>query len=224
MITKSDSPTAPHEYTWRIPLRTTAQYWEGWFKGLSSRFLTVRAARLLVLAGTDRLDKELMIGQMQGKFQMEVVPDVGHMLHEVCRVRSRDGRDVDAPPGQPAQDCGDIGGVLEEERTGRDWLQEGWRVVGRYCQAANLVILSAGSIFLVWTVTEIMTRAHLVVASLLAFGMVVSAELVELWWNVSYALANPDGRHLRRVIGVNGTWPYNRSPNQTCGLELTIVY
>jgi protein phosphatase methylesterase 1 len=24
-----------------------------------------------------------MIGQMQGKFQMEVVPGVGHMLHEV---------------------------------------------------------------------------------------------------------------------------------------------
>ena len=85
MITKSASPTAEYGYTWRTPLRTTAPYWEGWFTGLSSKFLTVRAARLLVLAGTDRLDKELMIGQMQGKFQMEVVPDVGHMLHEVRR-------------------------------------------------------------------------------------------------------------------------------------------
>ena len=37
-----------------------------------------------MLAGTDRLDKELMIGQMQGKFQQAVVPGVGHMLHEVC--------------------------------------------------------------------------------------------------------------------------------------------
>lgn len=54
----------------------------GWFKGLSNAFLTTRAARLLVLAGTDRLDKELMIGQMQGKFQQVVVPGVGHMLHE----------------------------------------------------------------------------------------------------------------------------------------------
>lgn len=85
MVIKSASPTAPHEYIWRTPLQTTAPYWEGWFKGLSAQFLTVRAARLLVLAGTDRLDKELMIGQMQGKFQMEVVPDVGHMLHEVRR-------------------------------------------------------------------------------------------------------------------------------------------
>lgn len=55
----------------------------GWFQGLSSSFLNARTARLLVLAGTDRLDKELMIGQMQGKFQMVVVPGVGHMLHEV---------------------------------------------------------------------------------------------------------------------------------------------
>jgi protein phosphatase methylesterase 1 len=57
----------------------------GWFTGLSESFLSVRAARLLVLAGTDRLDKPLMIGQMQGKFQMVVVPGhaVGHMLHEV---------------------------------------------------------------------------------------------------------------------------------------------
>ena len=57
----------------------------GWFTGLSAQFLAVRTARLLVLAGTDRLDKELMIGQMQGKFQMVVVPGVGHMLQEVRR-------------------------------------------------------------------------------------------------------------------------------------------
>lgn len=56
----------------------------GWFTGLSSKFLAARTARLLVLAGTDRLNTELMIGQMQGKFQMTVVPGVGHMLHEVC--------------------------------------------------------------------------------------------------------------------------------------------
>jgi len=69
-------------YKWRTPLRSTAPYWLSWFQGLSSHFLAARSARLLVLAGTDRLDKELMIGQMQGKFQMEVVPGVGHMLHE----------------------------------------------------------------------------------------------------------------------------------------------
>jgi len=35
-----------------------------------------------VLAGTERLDRELMIGQMQGKFQLEVISGVGHMLQE----------------------------------------------------------------------------------------------------------------------------------------------
>jgi len=60
-----------------------AELLSDWFMGLSKNFLQARTARLLVLAGTDRLDKELMIGQMQGKFQMVVVPNVGHMVHEV---------------------------------------------------------------------------------------------------------------------------------------------
>ncbi|KZV77251.1 protein phosphatase methylesterase [Peniophora sp. CONT] len=76
-----------HAFVWRTPLGTTGPYWESWFRGLSSSFLKSRTARLLVLAGTDRLDKELMIGQMQGKFQMEVVPGTGHMLHEDDPVR-----------------------------------------------------------------------------------------------------------------------------------------
>lgn len=37
-----------------------------WFTGLSQKFLNCRTAKLLLLAGTDRLDKDLLIGQMQG--------------------------------------------------------------------------------------------------------------------------------------------------------------
>ncbi|KAL1686495.1 Alpha/beta hydrolase fold-1 [Schizophyllum commune] len=77
-----DGTPPPYKYVWRTPLRTTAAYWRGWFEGLSQAFLDAKTARLLVLAGTDRLDKPLMIGQMQGRFQLEVVPDVGHLLHE----------------------------------------------------------------------------------------------------------------------------------------------
>lgn len=33
------------------------------------------------------------------------------------------------------------------------------------------------------------------------------AALVEHYWNISYAIANPNGLGERRVIGVNGTWP-----------------
>jgi len=83
-IVKPSESTLSHvpAYVWRTTLRSTAPYWQGWFSGLSSKFLAARTARLLVLAGTDRLDKELMIGQMQGKFQMEVIPGVGHMVQE----------------------------------------------------------------------------------------------------------------------------------------------
>ncbi|WWC91573.1 uncharacterized protein L201_006519 [Kwoniella dendrophila CBS 6074] len=67
---------------WRTDLLATEPYWEEWYKGLSQRFLEAKCARLLVLAGQERLDKELMVGQMQGKFQLEVMPDTGHYLHE----------------------------------------------------------------------------------------------------------------------------------------------
>ncbi|KAJ6543571.1 Alpha/Beta hydrolase protein [Mycena vulgaris] len=81
IITPAPAP-GPHPYTWRTPLRSTAPYWPSWFTGLSEAFLAARTARLLLLAGTDRLDRPLMIAQMQGKFQMVVAAGVGHMLHE----------------------------------------------------------------------------------------------------------------------------------------------
>ncbi|KAF2397550.1 protein phosphatase methylesteras-like protein 1 [Trichodelitschia bisporula] len=69
-------------WTWRTDLTSTEAYWENWFNGMSHKFLTARGAKLLILAGTDRLDKELMIGQMQGKFQLQVFPAAGHFLQE----------------------------------------------------------------------------------------------------------------------------------------------
>ncbi len=54
-------------WTWRTDLGATQPFWEGWFVGLSKKFLEARGGKLLLLAGTDRLDKELTIGQMQGE-------------------------------------------------------------------------------------------------------------------------------------------------------------
>ena len=76
------APAPSSRYTWRTNLGATAPWWESWFSGMSARFLGGRGAKLLVLAGADRLDRELMIGQMQGKFQLEVVPEAGHFLQE----------------------------------------------------------------------------------------------------------------------------------------------
>jgi len=74
--------TGSQIYKWRIDLSRTEPYWRGWFQGLSQRFLSAQGAKMLLLAGVDRLDKDLTVGQMQGKFQMQVLPQVGHTVHE----------------------------------------------------------------------------------------------------------------------------------------------
>ena len=54
--------------------------------------------------------------------------------------------------------------------------------------------------------------------ALLAAASPTLAALRELWWNITYVEnANPDGLAERRVIGINGTWPYvsNYSLNRT---------
>eukprot|EP00899_Mesostigma_viride_P015126 jgi/Mesvir1/23614/Mv18296-RA.1 len=67
---------------WRTPLEKSEQYWRGWFEGLSDIFLDGPVPKMLMLAGTDRLDKTLIIGQMQGKFQQTVLPKCGHAVQE----------------------------------------------------------------------------------------------------------------------------------------------
>lgn len=69
-------------WVWRTNLEESEQYWKGWFQGLSSLFLSVDAAKMLVLANVDRLDKDLMIAQMRGKFQNILIPSAGHTVHE----------------------------------------------------------------------------------------------------------------------------------------------
>ncbi|ELU08215.1 hypothetical protein CAPTEDRAFT_173271 [Capitella teleta] len=73
-----------HQFVWRIDLSNTEKYWRGWFEGLSNLFLGCSVPKMLLLAGVDRLDKDLTVGQMQGKFQMQVLPQSGHAVHEDC--------------------------------------------------------------------------------------------------------------------------------------------
>lgn len=53
-----------------------------WFKGLTQCFLSIKIPRLLLLAASDRMDKELTIAQMQGKFRLSVINNVGHIVQE----------------------------------------------------------------------------------------------------------------------------------------------
>ncbi|XP_055546979.1 protein phosphatase methylesterase 1 [Wyeomyia smithii] len=82
------APAAPappvnlKKYTWRIDLSKSETYWEGWFQGLSQKFLDIGVPKLLLLAGIDNLDRALTVGQMQGKFQLQVLARCGHAVHE----------------------------------------------------------------------------------------------------------------------------------------------
>uniref|UniRef100_A0A3B4UC95 Protein phosphatase methylesterase 1 n=1 Tax=Seriola dumerili TaxID=41447 RepID=A0A3B4UC95_SERDU len=69
-------------YKWRIDLSKSEKYWDGWFRGTSNLFLACNLPKLLLLAGIDRLDRDLTIGQMQGKFMMQVLPPCGHAVQE----------------------------------------------------------------------------------------------------------------------------------------------
>lgn len=102
---ETDGPSAPKfkapsndpeafnrkKYTWRVDLGKSENYWSGWFKGLSEKFLNLRVPKLLLLASIDGLDRTLTVGQMQGKFQMQVLARSGHAVqedrpHEVAEV------------------------------------------------------------------------------------------------------------------------------------------
>ncbi|XP_064074121.1 protein phosphatase methylesterase 1 [Vanessa tameamea] len=70
------------KYGWRVRLAESERHWAGWFRGLSAVFLAARAPRLLLLASLDGLDRDLTVGQMQGRFQMQVLTRCGHAVHE----------------------------------------------------------------------------------------------------------------------------------------------
>jgi protein phosphatase methylesterase 1 len=71
------------QFEWITDLFASQPNWETWFKGLSQKFLTCKTGKLLILAVTERLDKDLTIGQMQGKFQLHIAnSEVGHNVHE----------------------------------------------------------------------------------------------------------------------------------------------
>lgn len=68
-------------WVWRTDLRRTERWWEEWFTGMSAKFLRGKAAKMLLLAGTDRLDTDLMVGQMQGEFGQSIANGLQFARH-----------------------------------------------------------------------------------------------------------------------------------------------
>lgn len=67
---------------WRTKLVDTEPFWKGWFEGMNKAFLNARVPKILAIASPDRLDKEMTIAHMQGKFQLEVSYHTSHHVHE----------------------------------------------------------------------------------------------------------------------------------------------
>lgn len=78
---KSEENEGVH-FEWKCDLIKTQPFWMGWFKGMNKAFLDVRLPKILCLAAPDRMDTEMTIAQMQGKFKMVVVNNVGHVIQE----------------------------------------------------------------------------------------------------------------------------------------------
>ncbi|KAL0209549.1 hypothetical protein RCL1_008387 [Eukaryota sp. TZLM3-RCL] len=57
-------------------------FWRTWFEGSFEHFIKFNEGKLLIVADINRLDRRAVIDQMAGKFQVEVLRNVGHSVHE----------------------------------------------------------------------------------------------------------------------------------------------
>lgn len=70
-------------WTWKADLEAMRSSWPCWFAGQDERFLKVGCPKLLITSDVE-LSKPLLVGQMQGRFQLFRVRNSSHMLHEEC--------------------------------------------------------------------------------------------------------------------------------------------
>ena len=82
LFKKGSNEAGEQVLLWRTNLTDTEPFWSTWFTGMDDAFLSAPCPKMLMLAGTERLDKKLTIAQMQGKFQLALVRDSGHHIHE----------------------------------------------------------------------------------------------------------------------------------------------
>ena len=77
-----DDNIGQKKYVWRTDLLATKDYWPEWFNGLTQTFLNLKTTKMLFLAGAERMDTALTVGHMQGKYEMHVIGDCGHVIQE----------------------------------------------------------------------------------------------------------------------------------------------
>ena len=58
------------KYVWKNNLLSSKDHWLGWFTGLTEEFLTSKRPKIFMVADKLRLDKEMIIAHMSGKFKL----------------------------------------------------------------------------------------------------------------------------------------------------------
>jgi protein phosphatase methylesterase 1 len=61
VVEVTDPKTGKTKFAWRTDLLASKQYWVEWFTGLTQAFLHVAMKKQLILAGSERMDKDLTI-------------------------------------------------------------------------------------------------------------------------------------------------------------------
>jgi protein phosphatase methylesterase 1 len=67
---------------WKTDLRVTSKFWYNWFENFSQTFLALMVPKLILISDVQLLDDQLTKAQIQGKFQLKLIPGQGHLLHE----------------------------------------------------------------------------------------------------------------------------------------------
>ena len=68
--------------TWKTDLIKSENHWKGWFQGFSNTFLSIQTYKVLILPNINRLDTPFTIAHMEGKFQLSVILNTNHCVHE----------------------------------------------------------------------------------------------------------------------------------------------
>ena len=67
---------------WKVDFLQCEKDWVGWFKGFADAYMKAPAYKVLVVPDINRLDTPFTIGHMSGKFQLHVVLETNHCVHE----------------------------------------------------------------------------------------------------------------------------------------------
>ena len=79
---EKNEKTGKTVYKFKTNLLDSKPFWNEWFLGLTKAFLSCNIPKMLMLAGIERMDKDLTIAQMQGKYKLSIMRNVGHIMHE----------------------------------------------------------------------------------------------------------------------------------------------